>query len=211
MKTIVLTAEQKSMQQFMTKEQLAAQYAELLTHRGLTDEEINELEEIKDKHFNGFIDDLERDRMIIGTIFTMNHGIEVKVLHGYYPEVGDIVKATFYGSNPKYKGKVILDEITAVISPSTEPRIAINFKDHDQIRDYNDWDFEKLDQKKGEEIIAKYRRDISLVTYEVDYVPDPLEYYNEWPEPWRTIVLEAFDYRNDHFDDMAKDKLKSFE
>jgi len=65
----------------------------------------------------------------------------------YYPGKGDKVEATFIGTNPKYskfKNKPFIDVVTAVISPSTEPWTAINFKNHGQIKDYNDWNFVKI-------------------------------------------------------------------
>lgn len=65
----------------------------------------------------------------------------------YYPKKGDEVEATFIGSNPKYKqfkNKPFIDVVTGVSSPSTEPWCAINFKNHGQIKDYNDWNFVKV-------------------------------------------------------------------
>lgn len=65
----------------------------------------------------------------------------------YYPKTGDKVEATFIGSNPKYlkfKNKPFIDKVVSIMSPSTEPWTAIYFKEHGQIKDYNDWNFVKI-------------------------------------------------------------------
>lgn len=58
---------------------------------------------------------------------------------------------------------------------------------------------------------SSYRQEIDWIMYEVDFVPDDIETYKKWPEPWKTKALKALKYRKQHFDQMSKDKLKTYE
>lgn len=55
-----------------------------------------------------------------------------------------------------------------------------------------------------------YAKEISWIS-DPDYIPEPISYYDAWPEPHRSWALQALDYRFTNFDQIAKDKLKSFE
>lgn len=55
-----------------------------------------------------------------------------------------------------------------------------------------------------------YDQEIDLIKYEVDYVPDEIEVYKSWPEPYRSKALKALEYRKANFKQMSKDKLDTF-
>lgn len=58
---------------------------------------------------------------------------------------------------------------------------------------------------------SSYRQEIDWIMHEVDFVPDDIETYKKWPEPWKTKALKALKYRKRHFNQMGKDKLKTYE
>lgn len=53
--------------------------------------------------------------------------------------------------------------------------------------------------------------DIIEDMYDVDFVPDDISVYKKWPQPYRTKVLQALEYRKKNFDKMSADKLKTYE
>lgn len=55
-----------------------------------------------------------------------------------------------------------------------------------------------------------YKKIINWIENEVDYVPDEKEYYEKWPEPWRTKALKALKNRSKSFSVMTKDKKRKF-
>jgi len=55
-----------------------------------------------------------------------------------------------------------------------------------------------------------YDQEIDWIKYEVDYVPDKIEVYNSWPEPYRSKALKALEYRKNNFKQMSDYKLDTF-
>jgi len=67
---------------------------------------------------------------------------------------------------------------------------------------------------KGKRILSEnksteYNKIIDFIKYEVDYVPDDIEVYMKWLEPYRTMALKALQYRKKNFSQMSKDRLQS--
>jgi len=55
-----------------------------------------------------------------------------------------------------------------------------------------------------------YDQEIDWIKYEVDYVPDKIEVYISWPEPYRSKALKALEYRKNNFKQMSDYKLDTF-
>lgn len=64
----------------------------------------------------------------------------------------------------------------------------------------------KLKENKED---SNYDNEIYWIENEVDYVPEEIEVYEKWPEPYKTKALKALEYRKRNFNQMSKDKLDS--
>ena len=70
-----------------------------------------------------------------------------------------------------------------------------------------------VDSEAENELIKnqrKYNQEIDWINNEVDYVPDNIEVYDSWPEPYRSKALRALEYRKKNFKQMSDYKRDSF-
>jgi hypothetical protein len=97
------------------------------------------------------------------------------------------------------KGKGILSEAVGGvigINPNSKP---------DWFKIFNT----NLKENKLEEN-ESYDKKIDLIRHEVDYVPDEIEVYKSWPEPYRSKALKALEYRKNNFKQMSDYKRDMF-